>query len=182
MYIIHKTSNTNIDNDLIIGRIQCMNNIKYLLIKLTITTTVLFLILGFLQWVDIPNILLISLLITGISYIIGDLFILPRFGKIIASIVNFELIFLTIWFLSSFFIQTAYSVFITSFIIAFLIVCSESFHHILMLDRVLNPVERNPSERSLPKLINSFQTEFSEEIDELNLKKKSSEKQNDEGT
>ncbi|PDZ08205.1 hypothetical protein CON70_29065, partial [Bacillus pseudomycoides] len=63
-----------------------MKHIVALLIKYTAISAVLLMILGIFQDVSIPRILLISLLITGTAYLIGDLFVLPRYGNMVATI------------------------------------------------------------------------------------------------
>ncbi|MEH7459664.1 DUF2512 family protein, partial [Bacillus sp. JJ1127] len=77
-----------------------MNHIVALLIKYTAISAVLLMISGIFQDVSIPRILLISLLITGTAYLIGDLFVLPKYGNMVATIADFGLSFLGIWVLT----------------------------------------------------------------------------------
>lgn len=63
-----------------------MKHIVALLIKYTAITAVLLIMLSIFQGISIPKVLLISLFLTGTAYLIGDLFILPKYGNAIAEI------------------------------------------------------------------------------------------------
>ncbi|SFD65523.1 Protein of unknown function [Bacillus sp. 491mf] len=77
-----------------------MKQIVALLIKYTAISAVLLMILGIFQGISIPRILFLSLVITGGSYLIGDLFILPKYGNMVATIVDLGLNFVGIWILT----------------------------------------------------------------------------------
>ncbi len=77
-----------------------MKHIVALLIKYTAISAVLLMILGIFQGISIPRILFISLLITRVAYLIGDLFILPKYGNMVATIADFGLSFVGIWALT----------------------------------------------------------------------------------
>lgn len=116
-----------------------MNHITALLIKYTAIIAVLLTILGIAQNVSIPRILFISLVITGAAYLIGDLFILPRYGNMIATVADFGLIFLGVWGLA-YFLTDIYStrvITIFSFWSALIIGVIEVFFHIYMQKLVL---------------------------------------------
>ncbi|MBJ8206429.1 DUF2512 family protein, partial [Bacillus cereus] len=66
-----------------------MKHIVALLIKYTAITAVLLIILGIFQDISISRVLLIALFLTGAAYLIGDLFILPKYGNMIATIADF---------------------------------------------------------------------------------------------
>ena len=69
-----------------------MKHIVALLIKYTAVTAVLLVILGIFQGISIPRVLLISFS-DGAAYLIGDLFILPKYGNMIATMADFGLSF-----------------------------------------------------------------------------------------
>lgn len=117
-----------------------MKHIVALLIKYTAISAVLLMILGIFQDVSIPRILLISLLITGTAYLIGDLFVLPRYGNMIATIADFGLSFLGIWVLTYFLtdIDLTPNIGFSSFWSALLISAVEIFFHIYMKKAVLH--------------------------------------------
>ncbi|MCT4572034.1 YndM family protein, partial [Bacillus thuringiensis] len=80
-----------------------MKHIVALLIKYTAITAVLLIMLSIFQGISIPRVLLISLFLTGAAYLIGDLFILPKYGNMIATMADFGLSFFGTWLLTSLF-------------------------------------------------------------------------------
>ncbi|MBJ8031991.1 YndM family protein [Bacillus cereus group sp. N21] len=120
-----------------------MKHIVALLIKYTAISAVLLMILGIFQDVSILRILLISLLITGTAYLIGDLFVLPRYGNMVATIADFGLSFLGIWVLTYFLtdIDLTGNIGFSTFWAALLISVVEIFFHIYMKKVVLHEDE-----------------------------------------
>ncbi|CAI8844968.1 hypothetical protein COM13_11660 [Bacillus pseudomycoides] len=120
-----------------------MKHIVALLIKYTAISAVLLMILGIFQDVSIPRILLISLLLTGTAYLIGDLFVLPRYGNMVATIADFGLSFLGIWVLTYFLtdIDLTRNIGFSAFWSALLISIVEIFFHIYMKKAVLHEDE-----------------------------------------
>ncbi|MGG3529219.1 YndM family protein [Bacillus pseudomycoides] len=117
-----------------------MKHIVALLIKYTAISAVLLMILGIFQDVSIPRILFISLLITGTAYLIGDLFVLPKYGNMVATIADFGLSFLGIWVLTYFLtdIDLTRNIGFSAFRSALLISVVEIFFHIYMKKVVLH--------------------------------------------
>lgn len=117
-----------------------MKHIVALLIKYTAISAVLLMILGIFQDVSIPRILLISLLITGTAYLIGDLFVLPKYGNMVATIADFGLSFLGIWVLTYLLtdIDLTRNIGFSAFWSALLISVVEIFFHIYMKKVVLH--------------------------------------------
>ncbi|WP_459503110.1 YndM family protein [Bacillus sp. C1] len=120
-----------------------MKHIVALLIKYTAISAVLLMILGIFQDVSIPRVLLISLLITGTAYLIGDLFVLPKYGNIVATIADFGLSFLVIWLLTYLLtdIDLTRNIGFSAFWSALLISMGEIFFHIYMKKVVLHEDE-----------------------------------------
>ena len=116
-----------------------MKHVVALLIKYTAISAVLLMILGIFQGISIPRILFISLVITGATYLIGDLFILPKYGNTVATFVDFGLSFLGIWVLTYLLTDIGLTRNITasSFWAALLIGIVEIFFHIYMKRMVL---------------------------------------------
>ncbi|MBJ8055288.1 YndM family protein [Bacillus cereus] len=116
-----------------------MKHIVALLIKYTAITAVLLIILGIFQDISIPRVLLISLLLTGAAYLIGDLFILSKYGNMIATIADFGLSFFGIWLLTPLFtdLDSTRNIGFSSFIAALIIGGIEVFFHIYMQKLVL---------------------------------------------
>ncbi|HDR7670533.1 YndM family protein [Bacillus wiedmannii] len=116
-----------------------MKHIVALLIKYTAITAVLLTLLGIFQGISIPRVLLISLFLTGAAYLIGDLFILPKYGNMIATIADFGLSFFGIWLLTSLFtdLDATRNIGLSSFIATLIIGGIEVFFHIYMKRLVL---------------------------------------------
>ena len=120
-----------------------MKHIVALLIKYTAISAVLLMILGIFQDISIPRILFISLVITGGSYLIGDLFILPKYGNMLATIVDVGLSFVGIWALTYLLtnIDLTRNIGASAFFAALLIGVAEIFFHIYMKKVVLHEEE-----------------------------------------
>lgn len=141
-----------------------MKHIVALLIKYTAISAVLLAILGIVQGVSIPKILFISLVITGIAYLIGDLFILPKYGNSIATAIDFGLSFLGIWGLT-YLLTAIYPtrvITLLSFWSSLIIGVIEVFFHIYMKRLVLYE-DKEDSRKSSVINDNSYAVEFSEE-------------------
>ncbi|HDR4910121.1 YndM family protein [Bacillus cereus] len=116
-----------------------MKHIVALLIKYTVITAVLLIMLSIFQGISIPRVLLISLFLTGAAYLIGDLFILPKYGNMIATMADFGLSFFGTWLLTSLFtnLDATRNIGLSSFIAALIIGGTEVFFHIYMKRLVL---------------------------------------------
>ncbi|PFZ07088.1 hypothetical protein COL60_19900 [Bacillus pseudomycoides] len=138
-----------------------MKHIVALLIKYTAISAVLLMILSIFQGVSIPRALFISLVITGVAYLIGDLFILPKYGNTVATIVDFGLSFLGIWILTYFLtnVNVPRGITAASFWSALLVGVVEILFHIYMKRLVLHEDDQL-REASYHK---RYATEFSEE-------------------
>ncbi|MGG2092687.1 YndM family protein [Bacillus sp. S13(2024)] len=139
-----------------------MKHIVALLIKYTAISAILLIILGVFQGISTPRILFISLIITGAAYLIGNLFILPKYGNTVATIADFGLSFFGIWVLT--YLLTSISpirnITAASFWTAFLIGAAEIFFHIYMKKLVLY-TDDNSQQSSVRRDI--YATEFSDE-------------------
>ncbi|MGG3520857.1 YndM family protein [Bacillus pseudomycoides] len=148
-----------------------MKHIVALLIKYTAISAVLLMILSIFQGVSIPRALFISLVITGVAYLIGDLFILPKYGNTVATIVDFGLSFLGIWILTYFLtnVNVPRGITAASFWSALLVGVVEILFHIYMKRLVLHEDDQLRGASYHKR----YATEFSEEyIDHAIIQKK----------
>ncbi|MFD1038275.1 YndM family protein [Virgibacillus byunsanensis] len=135
-----------------------MNHLKALGIKYIFTMIVIFSIFGIFYNASLGRLFWISVLVTGVAYLIGDLFLLPRFGNLVASIADFGLAFIAFWVLGNLLIQVSIQIIPVSLFAAFFITCCEPLFHTYMEERVLHKRrEVRPSHR--------LQTEVAEEND-----------------
>ncbi|MGG3799803.1 YndM family protein [Metabacillus fastidiosus] len=145
-----------------------MKHIKALLIKFTVISIVLLSILPIFDNASISLTLFISAILTGTSYLIGDLFILPKLGNLFASIADLVFSFALIWFLSILFIGNGSHVIGASILAAIFIALSEGLFHAYMKEKVL---KKEPDKINFSS--NRLQTEFSNEEDIYDLRKRS---------
>ncbi|WP_142398654.1 YndM family protein [Bacillus wiedmannii] len=158
-----------------------MKHIVALLIKYTAITAVLLIILGIFQDISIPRVLLISLFLTGAAYLIGDLFVLPKYGNMIATIADFGLSFFGIWFLTYLLtdLDSTRNIGFSSFVAALIIGLIEVFFHIYMKKVVLH--EDGESREHNPISHDKYAMEMSDEyIDSSSINKSQLEKSSNE--
>ncbi|WCK56194.1 DUF2512 family protein [Aneurinibacillus sp. Ricciae_BoGa-3] len=74
-----------------------MRHVTALLLKYILVTAILYVIQMLLFRENVWNIIVLGFVVTIVSYIVGDLGILPMSGNITASIADFALSYLTIW-------------------------------------------------------------------------------------
>ncbi|MBS4189586.1 DUF2512 family protein [Bacillus sp. FJAT-49705] len=77
-----------------------MNHVIAFIIKITSNFIFLFFILGFLYDMTVANVLTITITLSILSYIIGDLIILPRTSNVVATVFDFGLAMPVIWIFS----------------------------------------------------------------------------------
>jgi hypothetical protein len=114
-----------------------MRHVIPLLIKFALWGTVLFSIFTIFN-APLSFILMITLATTVISYVLGDLFVLPRVGIWTASIADLVLSFALIWFFSYLLIQPTVNMAYASFYAALALAAGEAFFHLFMENRVLD--------------------------------------------
>lgn len=76
-----------------------MNHLKAIVVKFLSSLVLLYIILGLMYNMSLTNVFLISLALALTSYIIGDLFLLPRTNNTIATLADFGFAFMVIWIL-----------------------------------------------------------------------------------
>ncbi|HWO96667.1 MAG TPA: YndM family protein [Bacillus sp. (in: firmicutes)] len=146
-----------------------MKHIMAFIIKFALVGLVVFSILGIFYNAGIMEIFMIALLTASVGYLIGDLFILPRLGNIVASIADFGLVFLSVWGLGNLFIERTVNITVASFFAALAITAIEIFFHIYyMRPRVFNEPEDKQGFINVGS--NRFAAEFSEEFTKPELK------------
>ncbi|KMY55349.1 hypothetical protein AC623_16565 [Bacillus sp. FJAT-27231] len=138
-----------------------MEHVKALLIKFVMVTAAVWVILGLFYGVDLGEILTISTLLTIAAYIIGDLFVLPRYGNMTAAVVDFGLAYIGIWMIGSVVINENISLGWASFSTALVIASAEVLFHFYMMRRVLTQDQNRSQIQQNP----AFATEMAEETD-----------------
>src|SRR5690625_4049603 len=137
-----------------------MEHVKILGIKFIAISITVLSFFGIFNQTNLGDLILISVLTTIFSYLLGDMVILRKFGNAIASIADFGLSFVSYWVLASLFIEGSGPILVTSLIAAFFTACVEPFIHGYILNQFTDFRKR---EEHRP--MNQLQTEFAEEMD-----------------
>ncbi|MBU9720642.1 MULTISPECIES: DUF2512 family protein [Bacillaceae] len=135
-----------------------MNHIKVFAIKYSLVALVTLSVLTIFN-VASATILWITLLVTVPAYIIGDFFLFPKFGNLIASAADFGLYTLGLWIALYFFaIPTVTSLQAALFATIFITFIEALFHEFVIGRKIkLKRVENQHTMR--------YQTEFGEDMD-----------------
>lgn len=107
---------------------------------------------------SLANLLIMSIGIALVSYVIGDLVILPQLGNVIASIIDFGIYFLAVWTLSGLMIGIEQGITLASLAASYFLSLAEPLFHAYIIERVLR-LER--TRVVIP--MEQFQTEAGEE-------------------
>lgn len=136
-----------------------MEHLRSLAIKFIASFVVLYVILGLMYNMSLTNVILISLVLGVASYVIGDLFLLPRTNNTIATIADFGLAFMVIWLMGEG-MTYGESLFTPSLIAAGGVALFEYFFHKYLTDSILE----GEKDRNSPRTNYQYQTEASEEL------------------
>ncbi|MDQ0159449.1 YndM family protein [Alkalibacillus salilacus] len=136
-----------------------MNHIKLLLIKAVASFLLLYVILGTNYPVTFDDVLFITVILGALSYVIGDLLILLRTNNTVATISDFILSFMVVYFMLSM-MTIGVPLFEVSLFAAFGITVFEVFFHLY----VLNEHDVEPESRTEHRRPQQLQTEVSDEL------------------
>lgn len=114
-----------------------MNHIQAIFIKFLMISAVLLAIFAYFEGSTVGGILLMSVIVTGLSYVIGDLFILPRTGNLWAAAADFVLTGALLWILGGLLISPTYPMVYVALATSFIIAVSEIFFHVHLEANVL---------------------------------------------
>lgn len=138
-----------------------MQHLKALSFKAIASFVLLFIVLGFLFGYSFGAILGLTLILGLVSYILGDLMLLPRTSNITATISDFAIAMLITWFYLATISTSANNVFLASLFTAIGVALFESFFHRYMKKNVLQEEKRYTNARQANL---RYQAESSEEI------------------
>lgn len=113
-----------------------MKYIEALLIKFAMIFAVLFVILGLVYGVELFEIFVLSLIITIVGFA-GDLIIYPKTSNRVATGGDFVIVFLLVWLLGMWLIDTPdFSLIMAALFTAVIVAAGEWFFHIYLTKRV----------------------------------------------
>lgn len=148
-----------------------MSHFKALTIKAFFCFALLYMVLGLMYRMSFGNILFITLVLGVVSYVLGDLFILPKTNNLVAALADFGLAFLIISMMCTV-LTTGYNILAMSFVASMGLAIFEFIFHKRVANQVVTKQKRGSEERNL-----QYRTEASEEFipDSTFFSKKNSE-------
>ncbi|MCP8615458.1 YndM family protein [Salirhabdus salicampi] len=142
-----------------------MKHILALGIKFILIGIIIFSIFSAFEGTSIAHMLLMTILLTGLSYIAGDLIILPRFGNVMASIGDIAMAFLFLWFYGFAFQEGAFDIGLASISSAIAVGFGEAFFHAYYMEnRVFGRETYSEEDRHVKINPGKLRTESSSEI------------------
>lgn len=113
-----------------------MQHGKALAIKGVMSLVVLYLVLGVGFGISFGNVLLITLILGILSYLLGDVFILPKTSNMMATMADLGMAFVIIWLLGMAFTSLSVgSMALAAVIAAIVMALGEYFFHIYILKK-----------------------------------------------
>lgn len=126
-------------------------------------TAVLFVILGLFYGVDFGDVLLISLILTGVSYL-GDVFVLPHTSNTVATFADLGLAFFIIWLVGRGIIEETIPLLLASVISAVVLAVGEMLFHMYMDKQIFDEDLQHSKPQKFSQ--QNFSTEFAEDSPE----------------
>jgi hypothetical protein len=139
-----------------------MRHLLALTWKYVLLATVFFAIIPLFLRVSSAELLWFSLWMTFVAYVLGDLYILPRFGNFSATIADFGLAFVGVWIgIGIFYNAFGAAIFSAAFFSALLVALGEILFHAYMERSVF----RGRDDEETSSMQRELQTEIAEEFD-----------------
>jgi hypothetical protein len=137
-----------------------MKHIVPFIVKLAAWSVVLFSMFTIFN-APLSLISLMTVITALVSYVIGDVFILPRVGNFTAAVLDVPLAFLLVWPVSFALIAPSVNMAYAAFFSALAIGAIEAFFHLYMENHVLDEARREEAYRWYDE--GRWATEFAEE-------------------
>ncbi|MGP4077754.1 DUF2512 family protein [Halobacillus sp. K22] len=110
---------------------------KALLIKGVLTLVGLYLVLGVAYGASFGGVLLVTVVLGALSYLSGDMFILPKTNNLTATAADLGLTFLVVWAAGSWFLSLSGPAALAALFSALVIAVAEYGFHIFLISHVL---------------------------------------------
>lgn len=130
------------------------------IMKFVIVTAILWVLLGWIFNIDFGNVLIISIIVTIVSFI-TDITILPKTGNTIASILDFIVIIALVWFFGALLFEEDVAEPSVALVSSLAITICEVFYHRYLRNFVFEKVDDQRSVEPTRYL----QTELAKEFD-----------------
>ncbi|MFS0752344.1 YndM family protein [Oceanobacillus sp. 1P07AA] len=135
-----------------------MKHLKAIGIKFVIIATILLSIVSIFEFLSVTEMIVMSAILTLATYVIGDLWILPKMGYVAAAIGDLIFAYASVWLLLYTFLGTTFPIATASVYISIIISLTESVFHIYMKEKILE--EKDNTRRTNMQTV---QAEFAEE-------------------
>ncbi|WP_082676347.1 YndM family protein [Shouchella shacheensis] len=139
-----------------------MRYISALIIKVILMTAILWIVLGGVFNVSMAGVLTITVVLTALSFILGDLYVLPKYGNMAAITVDFGLALAGIWVLGALLFGSTELFGEAALTAAAMISVGEWFLHRYMKTHVFKNEPSSTEKERFPRY--QLQTEFGSEM------------------
>lgn len=156
-----------------------MQYTKAFFVKLVLTIVMLWIVLGLFFDVSFGNILLIGTILTIVAFV-GDVFILPKVGNLMAAAGDLFLAFFVVWALGAVLFDQNTAVFSAAFLSALFIGVGEMFYHRYFKNHVMKTAQEPEKNRGYNYKPRVAQTEFSQDFDQGQEKNENNDTTNNE--
>jgi hypothetical protein len=146
-----------------------MKHVIAFAIKFVVSLVLLYLILGGIRDITFGDVFLITAVLGVLAYVIGDLFILPRTNNTIATIADFGLALVVIWFMVNMMTYADTGFFGRSLMAAIGVAIFEMFFHRYLSKNIIQENDSNGRKRHGNL---EYQTEYAEEIHPDSIEKR----------
>ncbi|QPA32858.1 YndM family protein [Thermaerobacillus caldiproteolyticus] len=140
-----------------------MRHLIALLIKYVLLATIFLAILPLFFQVSSAELLFFSLLMTLITYTLGDVYMLPRFGNFSATVADFVLVFIAVWVGIGINRGELTTIWSAAFFSSLLVAIGEAVFHAYMDKNVLRHRDEQTNDQAVTT--RELQTEMAEELD-----------------
>lgn len=134
------------------------------------TTAVVWIVLGY-YGVEIIDIFITSIALTVLGYI-GDIFLMPKIGNMIATAGDFILALAVVWIMGIYLFDPAVPVGRAAFIISLVLIIGEMYLHQYIKLHIFEPRVTNPRDKAGYYQRTDTQLEFARAFKEEDFKKK----------
>ncbi|GAB3795658.1 DUF2512 family protein [Virgibacillus kimchii] len=137
-----------------------MTHLKAIGIKFIVISVIVLSFFSIFNFAVFDNLILISIITTVVTYLLGDMLILKNLGNVTATLSDFALSFLLYWMLGSIFFGMSGAIALTALSAAFFTAIAEPFIHQYIQNQLFSD-----EPKAKPKTFRQAQTEFADEME-----------------
>ena len=134
------------------------------------TTAVIWIVLGY-YGVELLNIFITSIALTVLGFI-GDIFLMPKIGNMLATFGDFILALAVVWLIGTYLFDPSVPAGRAAFIISLILIIGEMYLHQYIKLHIFEPRVTNPSDKAGYYQETNTQLEFAKAFSKEDFKKK----------